>query len=143
MRSLGSAVLSSGLEVARRSCRRGGAVVAASISQQRRWLQVSTSNASVVFDIKGESIDGRSTFLDNQSTTAMDPRVVDAMMPLMTWQYGNPHSRSVHLHVFTLLIHAHAHDPYNAMATLLSATLSSERSRATTVLFSSCTLLNA
>ena len=24
----------------------------------------------------------------------MDPRVLDKMLPLMTWQYGNPHSRS-------------------------------------------------
>ena len=63
---------------------------------QRRWLQVSTNQSNIVFDIKGESINGRSTFLDNQSTTAMDPRVLDAMLPLMTWQYGNPHSRSHH-----------------------------------------------
>jgi cysteine desulfurase len=55
---------------------------------------VSTSNSSIVFDIKGEAVAGRSTFLDNQSTTAMDPRVLDKMLPLMTWQYGNPHSRS-------------------------------------------------
>ena len=47
-----------------------------------------------MFDIKGEAVAGRSTFLDNQSTTAMDPRVLDKMLPLMTWQYGNPHSRS-------------------------------------------------
>jgi cysteine desulfurase len=26
----------------------------------------------------------------------MDPRVLDAMLPLMTWEYGNPHSRSHH-----------------------------------------------
>lgn len=26
----------------------------------------------------------------------MDPRVLDAMIPLMTWEYGNPHSRSHH-----------------------------------------------
>ena len=64
--------------------------------QRRRWLQIATANTNVVFDIKGEAVDGRSTFLDNQSTTAMDPRVLDAMMPLMTWAYGNPHSRSHH-----------------------------------------------
>ncbi len=98
MWSLGSAVLgASGAAVAaRRGARLRGAQVAASLASQRRWLQVSTNNASVVFDIKGEGIAGRSTFLDNQSTTAMDPRVLDAMMPLMTWQYGNPHSRSHH-----------------------------------------------
>lgn len=29
-----------------------------------------------------------------QATTPMDPRVVDAMLPFMTEQYGNPHSRT-------------------------------------------------
>jgi len=33
-------------------------------------------------------------FLDLQSTTPMDPRVLDAMLPLLTWEFGNPHSRS-------------------------------------------------
>jgi cysteine desulfurase len=95
MWSLSSAVLSSGAAAARRGTRLRGASVAV-LGSQRRWLQMATKNSEVVFDIKGESIDGRSTFLDNQSTTAMDPRVLDAMMPLMTWQYGNPHSRSHH-----------------------------------------------
>ena len=29
-----------------------------------------------------------------QATTPLDPRVVDAMLPFMTEQYGNPHSRT-------------------------------------------------
>jgi selenocysteine lyase/cysteine desulfurase len=29
-----------------------------------------------------------------QSTTPIDPRVLDAMLPFMTQQYGNPHSRT-------------------------------------------------
>jgi len=33
-------------------------------------------------------------YLDMQATTPMDPRVVDAMLPFMTEQYGNPHSRT-------------------------------------------------
>ena len=37
---------------------------------------------------------GKPVYLDNNATTTWDPRVIDAMMPLMTSQYGNPHSRS-------------------------------------------------
>jgi cysteine desulfurase len=29
-----------------------------------------------------------------QATTPTDPRVLDAMMPYLTQQYGNPHSRT-------------------------------------------------
>jgi hypothetical protein len=33
-------------------------------------------------------------FFDFQSTTPIDPRVLDAMLPYLTYQYGNPHSKS-------------------------------------------------
>ncbi|KAJ2801688.1 cysteine desulfurase [Coemansia helicoidea] len=33
-------------------------------------------------------------YLDAQATTPLDPRVLDAMMPYMTENYGNPHSRT-------------------------------------------------
>ena len=64
----------------------------------RRCLEISAKKGAVStsFSIKGEAIEGRSSFLDNQSTTPLDPRVLDAMLPLLTWQYGNPHSRSHH-----------------------------------------------
>src|SRR4051794_33754291 len=33
-------------------------------------------------------------YLDNQSTTPLDPRVLDAMLPYFTEQFGNPSSES-------------------------------------------------
>ena len=43
---------------------------------------------------KGIQLQGAPMYLDMQATTPMDPRVVDAMLPFMTEQYGNPHSRT-------------------------------------------------
>lgn len=33
-------------------------------------------------------------YFDNQSTTPVDPRVLDKMLPFLTNNYGNPHSKS-------------------------------------------------
>ena len=33
-------------------------------------------------------------YFDNQATTPLDPRVLDAMLPYLTANFGNPHSRS-------------------------------------------------
>jgi cysteine desulfurase len=46
------------------------------------------------YNWKGVSLSGRSVYLDAQATTRVDPRVLDAMMPYLTEQFGNPHSRT-------------------------------------------------
>jgi cysteine desulfurase len=44
--------------------------------------------------VKGVELLGRSIYLDMQATTPVDPRVLDAMLPYYTEQFGNPHSRT-------------------------------------------------
>src|SRR5437660_10462928 len=46
-------------------------------------------------------------YLDNQSSTRVDPRVLDTMLPYFTEQFGNPHSAS---HPYGLIA-AEAIDP--------------------------------
>jgi len=43
---------------------------------------------------KAAAGDPRPLYLDAQSTTPLDPRVLDAMLPYLTSFYGNPHSRT-------------------------------------------------
>lgn len=46
------------------------------------------------YSIRGQFREGRAAYLDMQSTTPMDPRVLDSMLPFMIGSYGNPHSRT-------------------------------------------------
>ena len=45
-------------------------------------------------EAKGIKLTGTPLYLDMQATTPLDPRVLDRMLPFMTEQYGNPHSRT-------------------------------------------------
>lgn len=44
--------------------------------------------------MKGVKIAGRPLYLDVQATSAVDPRVLDSMLPFYLSRYGNPHSRT-------------------------------------------------
>uniref|UniRef100_A0A7S0XYF8 cysteine desulfurase n=2 Tax=Hemiselmis andersenii TaxID=464988 RepID=A0A7S0XYF8_HEMAN len=94
MQRIARSVLQGGASAARRAT--AMAARPAVRFESRRWLEMSAGGKTTDFSIMGEAAEGRSSFLDNQSTTPMDPRVLDAMLPLMTWEYGNPHSRSHH-----------------------------------------------
>ncbi|XP_042872775.1 cysteine desulfurase, mitochondrial-like [Penaeus japonicus] len=52
--------------------------------------------SSPVQKVAAEPVDTelRPLYLDAQATTPLDPRVLDAMLPYLTHQYGNPHSRT-------------------------------------------------
>jgi Aminotransferase class-V len=47
-----------------------------------------------MFSIRNQFRTGRAAYLDMSSTTPMDPRVFDCMIPYMMGSYGNPHSRT-------------------------------------------------
>lgn len=47
-----------------------------------------------IITAKGIKLRGAPMYLDMQATTPVDPRVIDTMIPFLTEQYGNPHSRT-------------------------------------------------
>eukprot|EP01071_Lankesteria_metandrocarpae_P003092 Lankesteria_metandrocarpae@DN2754_c0_g1_i1.p1 len=54
-----------------------------------------TTDTTIVGEAEGEMVGlPRPVYLDNQATTAVDPRVLDKMLPSMIHAYGNPHSRT-------------------------------------------------
>ena len=55
---------------------------------------VTAAESSSTWNIKDTAFAGRAAYLDGSATTPIDPRVLDSMLPYMTSQYGNPHSRT-------------------------------------------------
>ncbi|CAG0914521.1 unnamed protein product [Notodromas monacha] len=71
----------------------------------RNWTRVgrwgveqlrSMSQATAVKNLEKmhAEFEGRPLYLDAQATTPLDPRVLDAMLPYMLVNFGNPHSRT-------------------------------------------------
>jgi len=61
---------------------------------RKPFIMLKLLNRFIAHMAGGRVSEGRSSYLDFQSTTPLDPRVLDAMMPYMTYEYGNPHSRT-------------------------------------------------
>lgn len=63
-------------------------------SMLQRTQRVCAFSTTPSFSIEGRAIEGRAAYLDGASTTPIDPRVLDKMLPYMTSMYGNAHSRT-------------------------------------------------
>ena len=57
-------------------------------------VEISTNQSKVEISSDTSSMGVKPLYFDNQATTPLDPRVLDKMMPFMTENFGNPHSRS-------------------------------------------------
>jgi len=75
------------------------------------------------YSIVGQFKEGRAAYLDAQSTTPMDPRVLDRMLPTMMGSFGNPHSRT---HQFGWEAEAVVEEARECVARLIHAESSKE-----------------
>ncbi|KAG8464767.1 hypothetical protein KFE25_010135 [Diacronema lutheri] len=64
------------------------------LARSARLFSTAVESKVGTYDISGQALPGRAVYLDAQATTPLDPRVLDAMLPHMTGNYGNPHSKS-------------------------------------------------
>ncbi|KAG6962658.1 hypothetical protein JG687_00007014 [Phytophthora cactorum] len=83
------------------------ATSARAFATDKRYTPVNEVPANVLANVNSETIfspgfavrgehapikGAKPAYLDVQATSPMDPRVLDAMLPYMTYAYGNPHS---------------------------------------------------
>ncbi|KAI8463346.1 MAG: cysteine desulfurase [Monoraphidium minutum] len=70
----------------------------AAMRSSMRWMsaqpQPEEEEGKGGIEMKGIKLRGVPMYLDMQATTPLDPRVLDAMLPYMVDQFGNPHSRT-------------------------------------------------
>lgn len=64
------------------------------VEQQQQHPTATNPAAGALKDATLMDEGSRPIYLDMQSTTPTDPRVLDAMLPYLTGLYGNPHSRT-------------------------------------------------
>lgn len=71
-------------------------VCSKSESAKKNLNEKTSNNVAISVEKSDYGVTNKSNvlFFDFQSTTPIDPRVLDAMLPYMTYQYGNPHSKS-------------------------------------------------
>lgn len=65
-----------------------------SVADVPESLRQSSDTFDSSFNIRNKFLEGRAAYLDASSTTPLDPRVLDKMLPYMIGSYGNPHSRT-------------------------------------------------